>query len=77
MNVFLDILKFIFFGLLAIVVAVIIGCWITASIETLHYTKQNNLLFKELCIKNGINVDSALNVIQNDTLNVKIKFVED
>jgi hypothetical protein len=77
MNVFLDILKFIFFGLLAIVVAVIIGCWITDSIETLHYTKQNNLLFKELCIKNGINVDSALNVIQNDTLNVKIKFVED
>lgn len=77
MNAFLDLLKFIFTGLLVAVIATIIGTWFVASMETLIYTKQNNVLLKELCIENEINVDSALNVIQNDTLNVKIKFVED
>ena len=47
-------------------------CWLMASIETLHYTKQNNVLLKELCIENGINVDSVSNTVQNDTLNLKI-----
>lgn len=77
MNAFLDLLKFIFWSLLAIFVGLIIGIWFTASLDTYTTTKENNILIKELCIKNGINVDSALNVIQNDTLNVKIKFTED
>jgi len=72
MNVFLDILKFIFGSLLAIVVAVTLACWLMASMETLHYTKQNNILLKELCVENGLNVDSLLNTTQNDTLNLKI-----
>ena len=77
MNAFLDLLKFIFTGLLLFVIVTIIGTWFVVSVETLNYTKQNNVLLKELCIENEINVDSALNVIQNDTLNIKIKFVED
>ena len=72
MNAFLDLLKFIFTGLLVVVIATIIGTWFVASMETLNYTKQNNVLLKKLCIENEINVDSALNVIQNDTLNIKI-----
>jgi len=71
MNAFLDFLRFIFLGLLAIVVVVIMLCWITASMETLHYTKQNNVLLKELCIENGLNVDSLIRKTQNDTLNLK------
>lgn len=77
MNAFLDLLKFIFTGLLVVVMASIILTWFVVAVETLNYTKQNNVLLKKLCIENEINVDSALNVIQNDTLNVKIKFVED
>ena len=72
MNVFLEILKFIFYFLLAIFVAVIIVCWLAASMDTLHYTKQNNILLKELCVENGLNVDSLLNTTQKDTLNLKI-----
>ena len=71
MELFLDILKFIFGSLLTIVITVIIVCWLAASIETLHYTKENNILLKELCVENGINVDNVLNTVQNDTLNLK------
>lgn len=76
MNAFLDLLKFIFCGLLAIVVAVIIGVWFSASLDTYTTTKENNILIKELCIKNGLSVDSIISTTQNDTLNVKIKFAE-
>lgn len=72
MDAFLDFLKFIFYGLLTIVVAVIIGCWLAASMETYTYTKQNNVLLRELCIENGLNVDSLMSTTQNDTLNLKI-----
>lgn len=72
MNVFLELLRFIFCGLLAIFVAVIIVCWLAASMDTLHYTKQNNILLKELCAENGLNVDSLISATQNDTLNLKI-----
>ena len=72
MNAFLDLLKFIFCGLIVIVVAVTLVCWISASMETLHYAKQNNVMLKELCVENGLNVDSLLNTTQNDTLNSKI-----
>ena len=72
MDAFLGLLKFIFGSLLTIVITVIIACWLMVSIETLHYTKQNNVLLKVLCVENGINVDSALNTTQNDTLNLKI-----
>ena len=72
MNAFLDLLKFIFCGLIVIVVAVTLVCWISASMDTLHYTKQNNVMLKELCVENGLNVDSLLNTTQNDTLNSKI-----
>lgn len=72
MNAFLDFLRFIFCGLLAIIVAVTMACWLTASIETLHYTKQNNVLLKRLCVESGLNVDSLMSTTQNDTLNLKI-----
>jgi hypothetical protein len=72
MDAFLDLLKFIFCGLFAIIVAVIMACWITASMKTLHYTKQNNVLLRELCVENGLNVDSLIGTTQNDTLNLKI-----
>lgn len=72
MNAFLDFLRFIFCGLLTIVLTVTLVCWLVASMETLHYTKQNNVLLRELCIENGLNVDSLINTTQNDTLNLKI-----
>ena len=72
MDAFLDFLRFIFWGLLTIVVVVTVVCWLAASIETLHYTKQNNVLLKGLCVKNCLNVDSLINTTQNDTLNLKI-----
>ena len=70
MDAFLDLLKFIFGGLLTIVVTVIIVCWLMASIETWHYTKENNILLKELCVENAINVDSVLNTLANDTFKI-------
>ena len=73
MDAFLDFLRFIYiFGLLTIVVVVTVMCLLVASIKTLHYTKQNNVLLKELCVKNCLNVDSLINTTQNDTLNLKI-----
>lgn len=72
MNAFLEVLKVIFWVIVAIFVGLIIGIWFTASLDTYITTKENNILIKELCIKNEINVDSVLNVTQNDTLNVKI-----
>ena len=72
MNAFLDLLKFIFLGLFIMAVVVTLICWISASMDTLHYTTQNNVLLKELCTKNGLNVDSLLNTTQNDTLNLNI-----
>jgi hypothetical protein len=77
MNAFLDLLKFIFCGLFVMVIAAIIGCWLAASMETLHYTKQNNILLKELCIENGLNIDSIMSTAQNDTLNLKIELKEE
>ena len=72
MNAFLDFLKFIFLGLLVIVATITIVCWIVASMETLHYTKQNNVLLMELCVESGLNVDSLISTTQNDALNLKI-----
>ena len=72
MDAFLDFLRFIFLGLLTIVVVVTVMCLLVVSIKTLHYTKQNNVLLKELCVKNCLNVDSLINTTQNDTLNLKI-----
>lgn len=77
MNAFLDLLKFIFWGIIAIFVAVIIGVWFSASLDTYITTKENNILIKELCIKNGLSVDSIINTTQNDTLNVKIDTKEE
>lgn len=72
MDAFLDFLRFIFLGLLTIVVVVTVMCLLVVSIKTLHYTKQNNVLLKELCVKNCLNVDSLINTTQNNTLNLKI-----
>ena len=72
MNVFLEILKFIFYSLLGIAIAIIIVSWLATSADTLHYAKQNNVLLKELCVENGLNVDSLISTTQNDTLNLKI-----
>lgn len=72
MNAFLDFLRFIFLSLLTIVVTITLVCWLVVSIETLHYTKQNNVLLRGLCVENGLNVDSLISTSQNDTLNLKI-----
>jgi hypothetical protein len=72
MNIFLDILKFIFIFVFTIVITVAVLYWFTASLETLRYVKRNNVLLNELCVENGINVDSVLNAAQNDTLNLKV-----
>ena len=71
MNVLLDILKGMFCSFLAIFIVFAIVYWLTTSIETLHYTKQNNVLLRELCVKNDLNVDSLITITQNDTLNLK------
>ena len=77
MDAFLDLLKFIFCSLLVIVISFAVSCWFVASLETLHYTKQNNILLKELCVENGLNVDSLMSTTQNDTLNLKIHLKEE
>ena len=69
MNIFLDLLKGMFCSFLAISIVLAIVYWLKTSIKTLYYTKQNNILLKELCIKNGLNVDSLITITQNDTLN--------
>lgn len=77
MNAFLEVLKVIFWVIVAIFVGLIIGIWFTASLDTYITTKENNILIKELCIKNEINVDSVLNVTQNNTLNLNIDIKEE
>ena len=71
MNVLLDILKGMFCSFLAIFIILAIAYWLITSIETLYYTKQNNVLLKELCVENGLNVDSLITITQDDTLNLK------
>lgn len=73
MNAFLDLLKFIFCGIIAIFVGSILGIWFTASMDTYITSKENNILIKEICMKNGVNVDSLINTTQNDTLNLNLK----
>lgn len=77
MNAFLEVLKVIFWVVVAIFVGLIIGIWFTASLDTYIMTKENNILIKEMCIKNEINVDSILNVTQNNTLNLNIDIKEE
>ena len=71
MNIFLDILKGMFCSFLAIFIVLAIVYWLITSTETLYYTKQNNVLLRELCIENCLNVDSLVTITQNDTLNLK------
>ena len=71
MNIFLDILKGMFCSFLAIFIVLAIVYWLITSTETLYYTKQNNVLLRELCIENCLNVDSLMTITQNDTLNLK------
>ena len=71
MNVFLDILKGMFYSFLAIFIVFAIVYWLTTFTKTLYYTKQNNVLLRELCVENGLNLDSLMTITQNDTLNLK------
>ena len=71
MNICLDRLKGMFCSFLAIFIILAIAYWLITSIETLYYTKQNNVLLKELCVENGLNVDSLITITQDDTLNLK------
>lgn len=73
MNAFLEVLKFIFLSIIAIFVGSIIGVWFTAALDTYITTKENNILIKEMCVKNGLSVDSIINTTQNDTLNLNLK----
>ncbi len=69
MNIFLDLLKGMFYSFFAIFIVLAIAYWLITSIETLHYTKQNNVLLRELCVEKDLNVDSLIIITQNDTLN--------
>ena len=69
MNIFLDLLKGMFYSFLVIFIVLTIAYWLITSIETLHYTKQNNVLLRELCVEKDLNVDSIIIITQNDTLN--------
>ena len=69
MNIFLDILKGMFCSFLAIFIVLAIVYWLITSTETLYYTKQNNVLLRELCVEKNLNVDSLITITQNDTLN--------
>ena len=69
MNIFLDLLKGMFCSFLAIFIVLAIVYWLMTSTETLHYTKQNNVLLRELCVEKDLNVDSLIIITQNDTLN--------
>lgn len=69
MNAFLEVLKFIFWVIVASFVGVIIGVWFSASLDTYITTKENNILIKEMCIRNGLNIDSLISTTQNNALN--------
>ena len=71
MNIFLDILKGMFCSFLAIFIVLAIVYWLITSTETLYYTKQNNVLLRELCVENSLKLDSLVTITQNDTLNLK------
>ena len=71
MNIFLDILKGMFCSFLAIFIVLAIVYWLTTSTKTLYYTKQNNVLLRELCVENSLKLDSLVTITQNDTLNLK------
>lgn len=73
MDAFLDILKLVFWCIFVFIVVVTIGVWIDISIDTYITTKENNILIKDICIKNGLNVDSIINIHQNDTLILNLK----
>lgn len=73
MDVFLDILRLVFWCIFVFIVVVTIGVWFGASIDTYTMTKENNILIKDMCIKNGLNVDSLINIHQNDTLILNLK----
>lgn len=73
MDAFLEILRLIFWGVLIFFVVVIAGVWTDISIDTYITTKENNILIKDMCIKNGLNVDSIINIHQNDTLILNLK----
>jgi hypothetical protein len=69
MNAFLDMLKFIFWVIVAIFVGFTTGFWFTTSLDTYITTKENNILIKEMCIRNGLNIDSLISTTQNNALN--------
>lgn len=71
MNAFLEFLGGIFLCAVAIFVAFTIVVWFIATLDTYTMTKENNILIKEMCLKNGLNVDSLISTTQNDTLDVK------
>lgn len=73
MDAFLEILRLIFWSVLVFFIVVIVRVWVDISIDTYITTKENNILIKDMCIKNEINVDSVLNIHQNDTLILNLK----
>ena len=74
MNIFLDILKGMFCSFLAIFIVLAIVYWLITSTETLYYTKQNNVLLRELCVENSLKLDSLVTITQNDTVNLKFRY---
>lgn len=77
MNEFLEFLKVIFWCIIAFFAVDIIVVWFCTSIDTYIVAKENNILIKEICIKNGLNIDSLISTTQNDTLNLKIYIKEE
>jgi cell division protein YceG involved in septum cleavage len=73
LDIILDILRFFAIVLISIFAVLMLMLWIDITITTNKKVKENNYLLKELCVKQGINADSIISQMNNDTIQVNIE----
>lgn len=73
LDIILDILRFFAIVLISIFAALMLMLWLGTTITTNKKVKENNCLLKELCVKQGINADSIISQMNNDTIQVNIE----
>lgn len=73
LDIILDILRFFAIVLISIFAALMLMLWLDTTITTNKKVKENNCLLKELCVKQGINADSIISQMNNDTIRVNIE----
>lgn len=76
LDIFLDILRFCAIVLISIFAALMLMLWLDTTITTNKKVKENNCLLKELCVKQGINADSIISQMNNDTIQANIEVEE-